>query len=210
MNNANIIKSYNRWAPGYDLLFAGIVQNGRREAIGRMGCRAGENVLDVGVGTGLSLPYYPRETHVVGIDLTPSMLAKAKRRIDRDGLANAEVHVMDAQAMTFADNSFDRVVAMYVASVVPDPGRLVAEMKRVCKPGGDIFVVNHFTNNNPLVRSLETLVSPLSSFLGFRPDFPMDGFIAATGLDVVEIQPVNLFGYWTLVRARNDASVDGA
>ena len=204
MNNANIIKSYNRWALGYDVLFAGIVQNGRREAIRRMRCRPGENVLDVGVGTGLSLPHYPRDTHVVGIDLTPSMLAKANRRIDRMGLTNAEAHVMDAQAMTFAEDSFDRVVAMYVASVVPDPGRLVAEMKRVCKPGGDIFVVNHFTNDNPLVRSFESLVSPLSSFLGFRPDFPMDRFIAETGLDVVEVRPVNLFGYWTLVHARNE------
>ena len=204
MDNADIIKSYNRWAPGYDVLFAGIVQNGRREAIRRMRCRPGENVLDVGVGTGLSLPYYPPDTHVVGIDLTPSMLAKARRRIERMGLANAEVHVMDAQAMTFADDSFDRVVAMYVASVVPDPGRLVTEMKRVCKPGGDVFVVNHFTNENPIVRGLEGLVSPLSSFLGFRPDFPMDRFIAETGLDVVEVQPVNLFGYWTLVHARNE------
>jgi phosphatidylethanolamine/phosphatidyl-N-methylethanolamine N-methyltransferase len=204
MDNASIIKSYNRWAPGYDVVFAGIVQNGRREAIRLMNCRPGERVLDVGVGTGLALDHYPRETNVVGVDLTPSMLNKARERIAEQGLDNIELHVMDAQDMTFENASFDTVVAMYVASVVPDPERLVAEMKRVCKPGGNIFVVNHFTNEHWMVRGFERLLSPLSSFLGFRPNFPLDKFVEETGLTVVETIPVNLFGYWTLIHARND------
>ncbi len=203
MDNANIIKSYNRWALGYDVLFSGIVQNGRKLAVELMNCRPGDNVLEVGVGTGLSLPFYPREAKVVGIDLTPSMLDKAKDRIRRKSIDNVELHVMDAQAVTLPEASFDKVVAMYVASVVPDPARMVAEMQRVCKPGGEIFIVNHFTNEHWLVREIESLLTPLSNFLGWRPDFPLGEFVAETGLNVIETQPVNLFGYWTLIRARN-------
>ena len=203
MDNASIIKSYNRWAPGYDVLFSGIVQNGRKLAVERMNCRPDENVLEVGVGTGLSLQFYPRDTHVVGIDLTRSMLDKAEERVQRQGLKNIELIEMDAQAMTFEDGQFDRVVAMYVASVVPDPKQMVAEMKRVCRRGGDLFIVNHFTNEHALVRGFESLLSPLSKFLGFRPDFPLDAFVRETGLTVLDTQPVNLFGYWTLIHARN-------
>jgi len=203
MNNSTVIKSYNRWAPGYDVVFAGIVADGRRRAIETMACRPGQRVLEVGVGTGLSLPSYPRETKVVGIDLTPSMLAKAAKRIDRHALDNVSLAEMDAQAMTFETGTFDKVVAMYVASVVPDPRLMVAEMKRVCKPGGDLFIVNHFTNDNRLVRWGESLFSPLASFIGFRPDFPLDRFVAETELSVVKTEPVNLFGYWTLIHARN-------
>ncbi len=203
MDNSNVIKSYNRWAPGYDIVFAGIVQNGRREAIQRMNCRSGETVLEVGVGTGLSLPYYPRETRVVGIDLTPSMLNKARARVVKEGLENVTLEVMDAQEMSFPDAVFDKVVAMYVASVVPDPERMVTEMKRVCKPDGDLFIVNHFSNANPIIRGLESLLSPLSKFIGFRPDLSLDAFVKQTGLNVVETASVNLFGYWTLIHARN-------
>lgn len=202
MNNANIIKSYTRWSVGYDVFFSGIVQNGRRLAVEMMNCQPDDRVLEVGVGTGLSLDHYPSETRIVGIDLTPRMLEKAQERVRRKELANVDLELMDAQEMSFDAGTFDRVVAMYVASVVPDPKRMVAEMRRVCKPGGDLFIVNHFTNPNRLVRGFETMLTPLSSFLGFRPDFPLDRFVSETGLDVVRTRPVNLFGYWTLIHAR--------
>jgi len=115
-----------------------------------MDCGPGERILEVGVGTGLSLPLYPENVSVVGIDISRHMLDQARVRQARSGLDNvAELMVMDAENMGFKDDSFDKVVAMYVASVVPDPGRLVDEMRRVCKPGGQIFMVNHFHSRNP-------------------------------------------------------------
>ena len=112
---------------------------------------------------------------------------------------------MDAQALEYADNSFDKVVAMYVVSVAPDPKKVVEEMKRVCKPGGDLFIVNHFSQGKGAMASLERMVSPLSKLVGFRPSFPLDDFLEMADLDVVETRPVNAFGYWTFIHARNKA-----
>jgi len=119
-------------------------------------------------------------------------------------LDNVTLEVMDAEDMSFPDDSFDKVVAMYVASVVPHADRLVNEMRRVCKPDGELFIVNHFQHANPLIGSAEHLAAPLSKLLGFRPDFSLDAFLAETGLNVVQRSPVNLFGYWTLLRAHNN------
>jgi len=110
---------------------------------------------------------------------------------------------MDAERMTFADDSFDKVVAMYVVSVAPDPKRLLEEMRRVCRPGGDLYIVNHFRCANPAVGMIERMIAPFSSLMGFHPDFSLEDFVARTGLDVAEKIPVNLLGYWTLLRSRN-------
>jgi phosphatidylethanolamine/phosphatidyl-N-methylethanolamine N-methyltransferase len=170
-----------------------------------MNCGPGERILEVGVGTGLSLPLYPQGARVVGIDISRDMLDQARLRLARGGLANlAELMVMDAENMAFEDDSFDKVVAMYVASVVPDPKRLVDEMRRVCKPGGQIFMVNHFHSRNPVLGGFERLLAPLSKQLGFRPDFSLDRFLGATGLDARNLRRVNLFDFSTMVEARND------
>jgi len=113
------------------------------------------------------------------------------------------IQEMDAQAMSFPDARFDKVVAMYVVSVVPDPRRLVAEMRRVCKPGGEILIVNHFRSRNPMMAALETALAPLSRLAGFRPDLALAPLLAETGLEVIEIRSTNLFGYWKVVRCRN-------
>ena len=110
---------------------------------------------------------------------------------------------MDAEHMAFEDDSFDKVVAMYVVSVAPNPARLIDEMRRVCRPGGDLYIVNHFRHANPVVGALERMVAPFSSLMGFHPDFSMKDFVERTGLDVAEKIPVNLFGYWTLLRSHN-------
>lgn len=198
-----IRKSYRRYARSYDFYFGAIFQPGRRAVIEKLRCQAGDNILEVGVGTGLSLPLYPESVHITGIDLSTHMLAHARARKERDGLDNVQLFEMDAEAMSFADNSFDKVVAMYVASVVPHPDRLVAEMQRVCKPGGEIFIVNHFHSTHPLLAAGEKLLAPLSKLVGFRPDLQLQPFIEQTKLDVIDIQSVNLMGYWTLLRARN-------
>lgn len=200
-----IIKAYRRYARLYDLYFGAVFQPGRRAVIHGMDCRPGEHILEVGVGTGLSLPLYPVDARVTGIDISDEMLERARTRVARNRLeGRVALHVMDAERMDFPDNSFDKVVAMYVVSVVPHPDRLVDEMRRVCKPDGDIFIVNHFHSPNPLVGKVETLLAPLSRLMGFHPDFCLETFVRQTDLHVVQKQAVNLFGYWNLLRARNN------
>lgn len=203
-----IKKSYRRYAQNYDFYFGAVFQPGRKAVIELMSCRPGETILEVGVGTGLSLSLYPKHVHVTGIDVSQEMLQKARVRKQREGLKHVELLEMDAENMTLADHSFDKVVAMYVASVVPNPRQLVAEMQRVCKPQGDIFIVNHFHSTHPVLKRTEKLIAPLSKTVGFRPDLLLDDFIRETELDVIEKVKVNLLGYWTLLRARNNTSLD--
>ena len=200
-----IEQTYRRYARFYDFCFGAVFQPGRKAIVDRMGCRAGERILEVGVGTGLSLPLYPGNVTVTGIDISRHMLRQARARKERDQLDNvAKLALMDAEDMEFEDDSFDRVVAMYVASVVPNPRRLVDEMRRVCKPSGQIIFVNHFHSRNPILGSIESILAPLSQQLGFRPDFSLERFLDQTGLNTIDIHPVNLFHFCTLVEARND------
>ncbi len=198
-------KVYRRYAQRYDFYFGALFEPGRRAVIEQMNCRPGQRILEVGVGTGLSLPLYPREVQITGIDVSDEMLARARTRAENDGLHHvAALHKMNAEQMRFADDSFDKVVAMYVASVVPYPARLVDEMRRVCKPDGELYIVNHFRHANPVIGGVERLIAPLSRLLGFHPDFSLEDFLDDTGLEVIEQTPVNLFDYWTLLRARNN------
>lgn len=198
-------KVYRRYAPAYDFYFGVMFQPGREEIIARMDCRPGERILEVGVGTGLSLSLYPPHVEVTGIDLSREMLARARVRRRRQRLSQVvALRLMDAEHMQFADNSFDKVVAMYVVSVTPHPARMTDEMRRVCKPGGEIFIVNHFQHPNSLVRRMERLVSPFSRVMGFRPDYSLEHFISDTRLEVAKRIPVNALGYWTLLQCRNN------
>ena len=196
---------YRRYAPAYDFYFGAMFQPGRREIIARLDCRPGNRILEVGVGTGLSLSLYPRHVEVTGIDLSREMLVRARvrRRCQRLSQVVA-LRLMDAEHMQFADNSFDKVVAMYVVSVVPSPTRLVAEMRRVCRPDGELYIVNHFQHDYALVAGAERLIAPFSRLLGFHPDLPLDNFLRETGLELTGRIPVNLLGYWTLLHARNN------
>lgn len=200
----SIEHAYRRYARFYDLVFGAVFQPGRRAIVELMDCRPGERILEVGVGTGLSLPLYPKNVLVTGIDVSRDMLAQALARKARGQLDNVvQLSVMDAENMEFNDSSFDKVVAMYVASVVPDPERLVDEMRRVCKPDGRIVFVNHFQSRNPVLGAFESLLAPLSRQLGFRPDFSLNRFIDETGLKTTNIHPVNMFHFCTMVEARN-------
>jgi len=203
MDREAVLKSYRRYAGGYDLCFGAVFQPGRRAIIDRMACRPADSVLEVGVGTGLSLPLYPPGVRVTGVDISPDMLERAETRCQRHRLSNVTLHCVDAEGMDFPDHSFDKVVAMYVVSVAPDPVRLVNEMRRVCKPGGELYIVNHFQHKHPVVGGFERLIAPLSRLVGFRPDFSLDKFLDETGLVIEEKTPVNLFGYWSMLKARN-------
>lgn len=196
--------AYRRYARIYDALFGPILHPGRKLIIRTLNLQRGDNILEVGVGTGLSLPLYPKDVRITGIDICGEMLAKARERVRQQGLSQVDaVLEMDAENLDFAENSFDKVVAMYVVSVVSDPTRLVDEMRRVCKPRGEIFIANHFRSRNGFIRALEDLFSPLAKLVGFHPDLALEDLLERTGLDVVEISSANLFGYWKVLRCRS-------
>lgn len=199
------LRTYRLFAGSYDVVFGPIFHPGRKAAVEVANDRPHQRILEVGVGTGLSLPHFRKDARVTGIDVSKEMLAKAHRRVERDGLKQVEALLeMDAEAMSFEDNSFDAVLALYVASVVPNPARFVAEMRRVCKPGGTLVIVNHFTSGNPAMRWLEKRLAPLAGKIGFHADFPLDAFLKAGRLRVRETRPSNLFGYWKLLRCVNE------
>ena len=199
------LRTYRLFAGPYDLVFGPIFHPGRKDAVRIANDRPRQHILEVGVGTGLSLPYFRTDAEVTGIDVSMEMLARARTRVARRGLSQVKaLQVMDAENLTFEANSFDSVLALYVASVVPDPARFVAEMRRVCKPGGTIVIVNHFTSANPAMRWLEKRLAPLAGKIGFHADFPLDSFLAAGRLRTREVRPSNMFGYWKLLRCVNE------
>jgi phosphatidylethanolamine/phosphatidyl-N-methylethanolamine N-methyltransferase len=205
MDLHDTIRTYRLFSGSYDIVFGPVFHPGRKEAVRIANDRPGQRILEVGVGTGLSLPHFRPDSRVTGIDVSEEMLAKARRRTIRLRLAQVQgLHVMDAENLDFPDSSFDAVLALYVASVVPDPARLAAEMRRVCIPGGTIVVVNHFTSENPLVRFMEKRLGRLARHIGFHADFPLDAFRLDSRLSIRELRPSNLFGYWKLLRCVNE------
>jgi phosphatidylethanolamine/phosphatidyl-N-methylethanolamine N-methyltransferase len=204
MELEDTLRTYRLFSGSYDLVFGPVFHPGRKDAVRIANDRPTQRILEVGVGTGLSLPYFRGDARVTGIDVSAEMLAKARRRVEQRELKQVEALLeMDAEKLTFADNSYDAVLALYVASVVPNPARFAAEMRRVCKPGGTIVIVNHFTSDNRLMRFIEKRLAPLAGKIGFHADFPLAPFLAASGLVVRETRPSNLFGYWKLLRCVN-------
>ena len=205
MDLHDTLRTYRLFSGSYDIVFGPVFHPGRKDAVRIANDRPGERILEVGVGTGLSLPHFRPDSRVTGIDVSAEMLAKARRRAERRRLAHVEgLHVMDAENLEFADSSFDAVLALYVASVVPNPARFAAEMRRVCIPGGTIVVVNHFTSENLLLRLIEKRLARVARHIGFDADFPFDAFRSDSRLSIREVRPSNLFGYWKLLRCVNE------
>jgi phosphatidylethanolamine/phosphatidyl-N-methylethanolamine N-methyltransferase len=198
VENDFVERVYEKLASSYDLVFGPTLHPGRLEAIRHMSIRSGDSVLEVGVGTGINLPLYPSGCDITGIDLSTSMLEKARERIIDKGLRNCRVAEMDAAAMNFPDESFDIVYAPYLISVVPDPVRVAQEMRRVCRTGGRIVILNHFKSQNRLLSRIETAISPLTVHIGFKSDLDLNGFLTQADLTPRSIEKVNLFKMWTL------------
>jgi phosphatidylethanolamine/phosphatidyl-N-methylethanolamine N-methyltransferase len=195
--------AYRRYATIYDAVFGPVLQPGRKAVLDALKLRPGDRVLEVGVGTGLSLPLYPRSVRITGIDVSGEMLQKARARVARRELDNVEALLeMDAEAMSFPDASFDKVVAMYVVSVVPRPAKLIEELHRVCRPDGEIFIVNHFQSENPIVASFERALAGLSSQIGFHTDVDLKTLVP--GAHNGDVSRVALL--WKMVRLRNGVS----
>jgi phosphatidylethanolamine/phosphatidyl-N-methylethanolamine N-methyltransferase len=190
---------YERLASVYDLTFGPTLHPGRLQARDRMVIAPGDHILEVGVGTGINASLYPSNCHVTGIDLSTSMLDKARERVARQGLRNIRLLEMDASSLTFADDSFDIVYAPYLVSVVPDPVQVVREMRRVCRPGGRIIILNHFRSANPVLSWMERAISPFTVHIGFKSDLDLPGFLAQAELSPISIEKVNFPRIWSLV-----------
>lgn len=205
MDIAAVRDAYRRYAKVYDIVFGGVFALGRRRVIREVNRRGGLRVLEVGVGTGLSLPAYRSDNRIVGIDVSPEMLEIAERRVAKHGLGNVEsLHNMDAAALTFPDGSFDVVVAMFVMPVVPDPEGVMAELRRVCKPGGYIYIVNHFQQETPGLRyHAERILSHFSNWLGWHADYKLKGLLDIAKVELTAMHVVPPFGWFRLLEFRN-------
>ena len=203
-NNANVERAYARWAPIYDLVFGAVFDRGRRAAIVAAE-RIGGRILEVGVGTGISLPDYARTNHLVGVDLSEPMLRKAQARVADLKLSNVEaLAVMDAEHLALPDKSFDVVVAQYVITAVPHPEATLDEFARVIKPGGEIVLVNHIGAESGPRRLFEICFAPLARRLGWRPEFRF-GRLASWaarhgGVRVIERRAMPPLGHFSLIR----------
>ena len=195
---------YEKLASVYDYTFGPTLHPGRLTAIRRLGISRGDHILEVGVGTGINLPLYPRACKVTGIDLSDSMLEKARSRILRNDVRNVRLLQMDAAALKFPDNSFDVVYAPYVISVVPDPVQVVSEMRRVCRRGGRFILLNHFRSTNRLLSSIERIISPMTVHIGFKSDLDLPAFLAQADLRPESIEKVNIPRMWSLVTCQKE------
>ena len=203
-DKANVERAYARWAPIYDLVFGAVFDRGRRAAI-MAAERIGGRILEVGVGTGISLPDYARANRLVGVDLSEPMLRKAQARVVEHGLRNVEaLAVMDATRLALADRSFDVVVAQYVITAVPNPEATLDEFARVIRPGGEIVLVNHIGAESGPRALFEQGFAPLARRLGWRPEFRF-GRLASWaerhgGVRVIEHRPMPPLGHFSLIR----------
>ena len=199
VENDFVEEVYDKLAKVYDFTFGPTLHRGRLQAIERMDIQSGERVLEVGVGTGINLSLYPKNCSVVGIDFSGPMLEIARERAARKDVRNVRLVQMDAADLKFADNSFDIVYAPYVISVVPDPVKVAHEMRRVCRPGGRIIVLNHFLSPNAILSRIERLISPFTIHIGFKADLDLPAFLAQAELRPQSIEKVNIPKIWSLI-----------
>ncbi len=186
----------------YDSIFGRFYAPGRLAAIRLMDIKPGQEVLEVGVGTGVSLPHYPGHARVVGIDISSEMLAKAKERNVNLGLSNVEIYEMDAGRMEFPDRRFDKVIAAHVISVVPEPLKVMKEMVRVCKDEGKVYILNYVGASSGVVAWFEGKFQPVRQALGLGRNVDFGALIADAGLVIEHIEGVNILGMCLLIKCR--------
>ena len=203
-DRASITRAYDRWAPVYDLVFGKVFATGRAASIAAAES-VGGRILEVGVGTGISLERYSRNNRITGIDISAPMLRKAQERVQALGLSNVDaLSVMDAAKLAFADASFDVVVAQYVITAVPDPDGTLDEFARVVRPGGEIILVNHLGAESGPRALFEAGFAPIARRLGWRPEFRFERIAnwAARhgGVKLLERRPMPPMGHFSLIR----------
>ena len=204
MQTASVAAAYDKWAPIYDLVFGNVFATGRALSIAAAE-QVGGRILEVGVGTGISLPRYSKDVRLVGVDISDSMLDKARERTRRLNLANVEqIRVMDAEAMDFATGEFDVVVAQYVVTAVPNPEKALDEFLRVLRPGGEIVITTRISADKGVRDRIEKMLMPVTSKLGWRTEFPWERYEAwaarTPGVQLVERRALPPLGHFSLVR----------
>jgi phosphatidylethanolamine/phosphatidyl-N-methylethanolamine N-methyltransferase len=204
LDTVKVANAYGRWAPVYDIVFGPVFEHGRREAIAAAE-RIGGRILEVGVGTGISLPDYSRTNRLVGVDISAPMLRKAQERVEEFGLTHVEaLEVMDAERLAFPDASFDVVVAQYVVTAVPNPEAALDEFARVLKPGGEIILLSRVGAEAGLRQKVEHLLAPVTHRLGWRTEFPWARYQLWTqrspAIRLLERRPMKPLGHFSLIR----------
>jgi phosphatidylethanolamine/phosphatidyl-N-methylethanolamine N-methyltransferase len=207
MSREGVAKSYDRLAPIYDFVFGPVFRKGRAESIklAEQAAGKGGRILEIGVGTGISLPYYSKDTRLVGADISEDMLEVARKRVEKLGLTNVEsIEVGDAENLRFEDNSFDVVMAQYVVSACPNPHKALDEFARVVKPGGEIVVATRQGAEKGLRKGIEKTLMPITTKLGWRTDFPFalftDWAAANPSVRLIERRLTPPLGHFALLR----------
>jgi phosphatidylethanolamine/phosphatidyl-N-methylethanolamine N-methyltransferase len=195
-------KIYSEFARYYDKIFEGVFFPRILRVIHELNIEPGASVLEVGVGTGLALSAYPHDCHLVGIDLAPDMLERARRKVSREGWKNIDLAVGDAQNLEFADESFDYVTSFHVVSVVPEPKRMMREMVRVCRPGGTIVIINHFRSERPVIASVVDRLDPVTRKLGWRTTLRLSELLESVPLEMVRRYKTSPRSLFTVMIAR--------
>ncbi len=203
-NEKKVMKCYKRYAPLYDLLFGRIFQQGRKAIIKEMKNIDTMDVLEVGVGTGLMLPMYPKEMMVTGVDISKEMLEKAKEKIGDDRKENVSLMQVNGEDLPFEDKKFSCVTLPYTYSVTPNPDKLIREVRRVCKKDGLIIIANHFSGVKSLWAIFEKIVSPFATKIGFQSQFSYQEYVEEVDWNVVKSYSCNLFDLTRIVVVRND------
>jgi phosphatidylethanolamine/phosphatidyl-N-methylethanolamine N-methyltransferase len=204
MEMTEIKRIYAYYSRVYDFIFKRWFFPRQRHAIQSLKIGPGQRILDVGVGTGFSLPLYPRDAHVIGVDLSSKMLWEAQKKVLHERLRHVALMEMDASHLAFPDSTFDVVIVAFVISVVPDPLQVLAEIKRVSKPEGQIVIINHFQSQNRVMAQLEKWVSPLCTKIGWRSDLALEYLVQHADLHIDRKYSLNKLDLWKVIYATNN------
>jgi phosphatidylethanolamine/phosphatidyl-N-methylethanolamine N-methyltransferase len=212
MNTNGVAKAYGRLAPIYDFVFGPVFRHGRAKAV-KVAERIGGRILEVGVGTGLSLPRYAATTSIVGVDISERMLDVARKRVKKLGLGNVEsIEIGDAEDLKFPDGSFDVVVAQYVVTACPNPEEALSEFARVVRPGGEIVITTRIGADSGMRAGIEKTLMPVTTKLGWRTEFPFSRYTTwASGnatIKLIEHTPLPPLGHFSLIRFAKVASTE--
>jgi phosphatidylethanolamine/phosphatidyl-N-methylethanolamine N-methyltransferase len=194
-------KFYHNLVPVYQAFWPAVAGRNIRIEVGGLNLAEGSKVLEVGVGTGLSLASYPEHVQLTGIDLSESMLAEAQELIQRNDWNHIAVQPMNAEELSFDDNQFDVVTSFHTVSVVSNPAKMMREIVRVCRPGGQILIINHFRSGNPLIARVVDSAGNVTQRLGWRTDLELAEVLRELPIRIDECYKPNPFSFFTIMKA---------